>query len=716
MAEKSKPKETVVESKRLTPDKVDSLFKSAENWTDIRQQLVNVNYFIGNQWIGWNPSDRRIQALPQESNEVRVTRNKIRPRVMALLSKHIKNKLKFDVIPGSREQTDIDAAKAADKYMHVLWQELELSQKTREMFLYMLIQKRCWVKTWFDAEAGTNITPNEDEPGYEEWVKGGEKPVHEGVIRAKVCDPLTVYFDPAAKTEGEIRWVIERFAKDVDEVFEEYGVKVSPETNLDYINRYDITRMGADGIGTVNTSSMQNMAIIYELWYKPCKRYPKGAKITVCNGQELDYTEEAGDLPYQLFGYIPVPGSLLYDSIVTDMLAPQREINVLRSMIATHARRMGNSMWLNPIGSNADEEMLTNEHAGIIDYNPVVGAKPERVSAPDIPSFYSQELANNANDIDDMSGAREVSQGRLPAGLDTLGGLELMVEQENEKLSVASQNYEQGMKKVMQRILRLLKDHYTEERQGRILGEDNEIELVSFNGSDLTGYEDINIVQGSSLPEMKAAQQERIMTMWGAGAIVKKDGTPDPAKLLRLMGMGDSTELFEQEALDSNNAKMENKAFEDLAEDEEFQQALLVYQQSLQQAQEQIQAIGLPPEQSAQFMPSEPPGIPQIWDSDDDEIHIQIHNTFRKSSRYREMAPEMRMLVDQHYQAHMDRLQAPMMAQQQEQEAARAQQAEQQAQQQQAQMEMKQMDQQAALQRDALKAETQIATAAIRKG
>src|SRR6185312_4246831 len=102
----------------------------------------------------------------------------------------------------------------------------------------------------------------------------------------------------------------------------------------------------------------------------------------------------------------------------------------------------------------------------------------------------------NSIDLDDMSGAREVSQGRMPAGLDTLGGLELMVEQENEKLSVASQNYEQGMKKVMQRILRLLKAHYTEERQGRILGEDNEIELISFNGSDLTGYEDIVIVQG----------------------------------------------------------------------------------------------------------------------------------------------------------------------------------------------------------------------------
>ncbi|MHA7967696.1 portal protein [Paenibacillus sp. CAU 1782] len=708
------------ESKRLTPDKVELLFRSAENWTDIRSQLVNINYFVGNQWITWNSAERRIMTLPLASGEVRVKRNKIRSRVMALLAKHIKNKLKYDVVPGSKEQVDIDAAKAADKYLHALWQELDFGRKTKDLFLYMLIQKRGWIKTWYDDTAGDEISPSENDPGYEEWVKGGSKPIHQGVIRARVCDPLTVFSDPAATCEDEIRWIIERKARDVDEIFEEYGKRVSPDANVGYLNRYDITRMSADGIGAYEITRMQNQALVYELWYKPCKRYPEGVKITVCNGVELDYSEASGELPYQLFGYIPIPGSNLYDAIVTDMLDPQREINTMRSMIATHARRMGNAMWLNPIGSGVDEEELTNEISGIIDYNPVAGAKPERVDAPDIPSFYGQELANNAIDIDDSSGAREVSQGRMPAGLDTLGGLEIMVEQENEKLAVAAQNYEQGMKKVMQRILRLVKAHYTEERQARLVGEDNEIEIISFNGSDLTGFEDVNIVQGSSLPEMKAAQQERIMTMWGAGAIVKKDGTPDHTKLLRLMGMGDSTELFEQDALDSNNAKMENKTFEDLAEDQEFMQALEIYQMQMQQFQataQQAMQTGNPAviADIQQMMPQPPPGIPQIWDSDNDDIHIEIHNTFRKTSRYRQMSPAMRDVVDQHYQQHLDRINAPMMAQQQAQMQAQQQEAEQKTQDRQAQVEMKQMDQQSAIARDALKAETQLATAAMRR-
>lgn len=706
--------EKAEQSKRITPDKVDVLFKSAENWADIRQIMVNVHYYIGNQWIGWNRSERRIQALPVEPGTERSTRNKIRPRITTLLAKHIKNKLKFDVIPGSKEQQDIDTAKAADKFLHALWQELDFSKKTRDIFLNTLIKKRCWVKTWFDAEAGEDITPSEGDRGYEEWVKGGSKPVHKGLIRARVCDPLTIFADPAATTEEEIRWIVERKARDVDEIFEEYGVRVTPEANLGYLNEYDITQVGGDGIGAYQQKRTQNMALVYELWYKPCKRYPNGVKITVCNGQELDYNENSGELPYQLFGYIPIPGSLLYDAIVTDMTAPQREINVLRSMIATHARRLGNGMWLNPVGSNVDEEELVNEIGGIIDYVPVNGAKPERVQAPDIPTFYAQELANNAIDLDDMSGAREVSQGRMPSGLDTLGGLEIMVEQENEKMAMASQNYEQGMKKVMQRILRLIKAHYTEERQARLLGQDNEIEIISFNGSDLTGYEDVNIVQGSSLPDMKAAQQERILLMWKSGAIVKKDGTPDPAKLLRLMGMGDSTELFEQQQLDENNAKLENKTFEDLQESPEYLAAAEQYLTIMQQFQQVSQT--LPPEQLQQLQPPQPPpGTPHIWDSDDDEVHIMIHNTFRKTSRYRQMPPPLRAMVDQHYQQHVERMEAPMRAQQAAQAAEQESKAKESQEARQHQSEMKRADIEAKMGQEALKAETALATASLKQ-
>lgn len=704
----------VKEEKKLTPEKVMEMFKVAEDWNDIRQIMVNVNYFVGNQWIGWNRSERRIQMLPIYEGQERITLNKIRPRVMTLLSKHTKNKIKYDVAPASKEQQDIDAAKSADKFMQFQWNEMDWTTKTRDIFLNMLIKKRCWVKTWFDAEAGDDITPEEGQPGYEKDMKS----VHTGMIRARVCDPLTIFVDPAATTEEEVRWIVERKARDVDEINEEYGKTVTADEGLDYLNSYDVTRVNADGIATNEVARKKNMALVYEAWMKPCKKYPNGLKVTIAGNQELDYDENAGELPYHLFGYIPIPGNLTFDAIVTDMIPVQRGINIKRSMVATHAKRVGNTLWLIPMGSGTDEEELSNEEGGFVHYNAVSGMKPERAEAPDIPSFYDRDLANDSIDLDDMSGAREVSQGTMPKGLDTLGGLQIMVEQENEKLAVAAQNYEQGMKKVMSRILRLMKKHYSEERQGKIIGEDNEIELISFNASDLTGNEDIKVVEGSSLPEMKAAQQERVMLMWDKGAIVKKDGTPDPTTLLRLMGMGDSTELFEQHELDENNAKMEDKTFEDMLQNPQAMQMVQQYEQEYQMTMATLQEMMIPPQEWEQYLPPFPEGIPDIWDSDDDEVHIYIHNTFRKTSRYREMPPELRKIVDMHYQKHVDRLQAPMMQQMaQEQEMVSG---EQQTQSQEAdknrqhQTMMKQADLQAKVQSEQLKGTIALQTASMR--
>ena len=63
-----------------------------------------------------------------------------------------------------------------------------------------------------------------------------------------------------------------------------------------------------------------------------------------------------------LFGDIPIPGSVKGEAFIKDMLPIQREINIMRSMFAT-CQKMGNSMWLVPMGSAVDEDEITNEEA-----------------------------------------------------------------------------------------------------------------------------------------------------------------------------------------------------------------------------------------------------------------------------------------------------------------------------------------------------------------
>lgn len=654
--EKKKPSEWV--------SLVEERIRLAEDWEEKRQIMAQVNYYRGNQWLVWNPTSRRMVTAPLENGEQRITVNQIRPRMMVKLAKQTKNRLKFDVVPDSNDEQRIEVAKAATKFIDYWWEQEGLDRKTRDIFLNNGVKGWCAAKVYFDAESGQDITPQEGQVGFEKDMQS----IRTGEIRCRVCDPITLYIDPAAEVEEEIRWLVERKPRDVDYIKERYGKEVSADESVGLISAFDITPQN----GFNSTSRKRpNMAMVDEMWVKPCGQYPNGLKVTIAGGQLLDIDENAGEIPFFVFGDIPIPGSVKSEAFIKDMLPIQREINIIRSMLATHARKMGNSMWLVPSGSMLDEDEVSNEEGGILHYNPVNGAKPERIGAPDIPSFYDRLLANSDADIDDLSGARELSQGRLPTGLDTYSGLNLMVEQENEKLSVSSQNYEHGMKRLLQRVLMLMKKHYTEERMARILGQDNEIELISFTGSDLSGGEMINIIPGSSLPEMKSAQQDRIMTLWDKQAIVKKDGSPDHEAFLRLMGMGDSNEIFEMHQLDENKAKMENKMFQQIAENPQniqlLQQHAAMSEQVNQQAQA-MQAQGIDPAQAGLQPPQMPISTPQVRDFYDHEVHVYAHNSFRKSSMYDELPPEVQKLVDDHVNEHLNILNAPMVQQQQQQE------------------------------------------------
>jgi hypothetical protein len=695
----NKPKDKPEKKKEDWISLVKERLEDATNWGQNVQMYTNASYFIGNQWIFWDQASRQIKQAPPDG-QVRITYNKVRPRVMTLLSKLTKSKIKFDVMPDTPDQERIEIAKAAQKFLDYLWNELDMNQKTKELFLYNLIYGWCAAKVYFDPDKGTDITPGEGEQGYED----GMKSLHTGEIQCRICDPLTLYIDPGATSEDEIRWIIERKPRDVDYILSEYGVNVEADDNVDYLSQFDINSMAYNqnsGIGMNQSKRRKNMVMLEEMWIYPCKKYPNGVKVTTAGGKLLDEDTNAGQPPYVIFKFLPVPSRIQGEGLVKDMIPVQKEINIARTMIATHMKRMGNTFWLVPIGSNVDEEELNNEEGAIIHYSPDMGQAPSRVPPTDLPSFFDRYLGNLDQDVDDMSGAREISQGSLPKGLDTASGLQMMIEQENEKLTVASHNYEQGMKKLLQKMLMLMQKHYTEERQARILGDDNEVELLSFTGADLSGGEDINIVEGSSLPESKAAQEERIMNLWSAGAIITKDGRPDSNALLKMLGMGDSAELFEQKQLDENKAKQENKIFEKLGQDPQATQMIASYNAHIQayaDAMNQLGAIGETPEQAGIQPPEMPQGLPIVREFYDHEVHIYIHNLFRKSHEYEQLPPDIQQLIDAHVEQHIQALQAPMIEQQQQQQQMMQQQQDQQAAQQQQQMAQQHNNQQQQLQ------------------
>ena len=76
-----------------------------------------------------------MMMAPLENGEQRITVNQIRPRMMVKLAKQIKNRVKFDVVPDSNDETRIEIAKATSKFLKYWWEQTGMDRKTRDIFL-----------------------------------------------------------------------------------------------------------------------------------------------------------------------------------------------------------------------------------------------------------------------------------------------------------------------------------------------------------------------------------------------------------------------------------------------------------------------------------------------------------------------------------------------------------------------------------------------------
>ena len=186
----NKPKEEKQEQKR--PDDwvslVEERITQAEDWEEKRQMMAQVNYYRGNQWLVWNPTSKKMMMAPLENGEQRITVNQIRPRMMVKLAKQIKNRVKFDVVPDSNDETRIEIAKATSKFLKYWWEQTGMDRKTRDIFLNNGVKAGVPQKCILMRKL-VKILRQGREIGFEDEMGR----LYTGEIRCRICDPLTLY-------------------------------------------------------------------------------------------------------------------------------------------------------------------------------------------------------------------------------------------------------------------------------------------------------------------------------------------------------------------------------------------------------------------------------------------------------------------------------------------------------------------------------------------
>jgi hypothetical protein len=119
-----------------------------------KQWLLNMAFFVGNQWVNYNPITHALEKPKVPSYRVLMVDNQVQPTVRTELGKMTANKPKFFVVPSTDSGDDIKKAKTSEMLLEHHWYNLRLTQKTTEAALWALITGNGFAKVYWDSTAG----------------------------------------------------------------------------------------------------------------------------------------------------------------------------------------------------------------------------------------------------------------------------------------------------------------------------------------------------------------------------------------------------------------------------------------------------------------------------------------------------------------------------------------------------------------------------------
>jgi len=585
----------------------------------------NLAVYMGDFWVEWDIHKRRLyEPVKRPDHRVRVPINLAQPAVRTELAKLMKNRPIMDVLARSSDQSDLNSAKVGDKLLNnYAEREFHMSRVRRRALTWVLTcglggilvdwdeTKLGQIDVLVDDGGNPIFDPRAIEQYKQQLDQQGRKPNYQqipnGEIIVKEVSPFEILFDFSVNFIDDAWWCIYSTVFDVEEVYRRWGVVVNPDTNAlpgiieqRLMGRFDLT-----GKLATRPTHVQRLAIIHQMWIKPGHpKFPDGLclvfnKDTILKKTANEYTH--GRLPIYLMGHVPFPISQWPMSILTGLKGPVLELSKTESQMLENRNLMANPPWLIPKQLRVTKE-IQNKPGMRIEYNFMPNVpKPEPVQMPEMPKYVSDLIQILKDHILEISGQGETSQGKVPPGARSGVAIAYLQEEDDTRIGVTVQEFEEMCENVAYAMLCLMADKYTTPRTVAIYKNHSDIEIIDFQGSMLAGAASVVVQAGSALPRSKAAKQQYILDLWD------RKIEQDPRKVRQMLELseGDPDEW----EVDLDQAERENHI---------------------------LQA-------------GTDPGVKEWYNH---PAHHYVHRNFMKSADFSELGQDIQQLFEQHDQEH----------------------------------------------------------------
>jgi hypothetical protein len=617
------------EDRELIKD-LDRLFDQAKNdrMQYEGQWLLNMAFFLAQQWVVFDSLTRRLRQIRSvDDKQVRMVVNFVRQQVLTKYAKLTQTTPESHAQPASDDVDDRYQAEVCDAILEYLRTIDGTDGAEMRAMLWAVVTGTGIFKTCWDKSAGsplyypdTTVVHSTDEGGQDLVSeiphpragqplidKNGDQ-VFTGEIETTEVSPFEFFPDPFGLTMAKKNWVFIQTLRSPEYILERFGVQVEAhDQNGDGFMDGQLA-----SLMTGSTQPKQGVPL-REFWQRTTKQYPEGRYVVYVDGRVLfngPNPYPKAQLPFSAFVDNPVPGRFWGDSIVTDMIDPQRNLNKGRSQIIEIRNALKPKITA-AAGVLKPTQDITNSPRDIIEYEakPDVadGGRPTILQGGQVPDGMWKDAELSKSELREVSGLHEVSAAQTPGGVGAFRAIAALQEQDDLRLGPTAKEYERAIGERDEFKLRLGRQFYEEPRTARIVGPNNAVKVVQFYKDDIPDDIDVKVVAGSSLPKSRVARQNFLMELWKM-PIFQQD--PKAAnEFLRLMEMGDIKGLFEEANLDTSQAERENERLK---------------------AGDQFPAN----------------------DFDAHSVHVATHNKFRKTEEYEHLDPSAQSAFEQHVQTH----------------------------------------------------------------
>lgn len=538
--------------------KEDFLRRREERRSLEQQWNLNMNYLSGNQYCEISPTGDVFEEENYYYWQNRNVYNHIAPIIETRLAKLSRVRPDMSVRASGSEDADLKASKIASDILKATSGRVSLSEIISKATLWSETLGTSFYKVMWNGDKGSLVGEID-----------GQK-VREGDVDVMAVSPFEIFPDTLFKEDiSELKSLIHARGMSVKDIKRIYGVEVEGRD-------VDVFSLSSAEKGVIGRQSkfiaglMHDSEVVIERYERPSEEFPLGRVVTVAGDKILNVSElpyENGidgsrDFPFIKQTCIEQAGNFFGVSIIERIIPLQRAYNAVKNRKHEFLNRISMGVLAVEDGS-VDTDDLSEEGLSpgkVIVYRQGCNP-PQMMSAGSVPIDFSYEEERLEKEFITISGVSEISRNSQVPTTSTSGvALQLLIEQDETRLSQTAENIRSAIKLMAKHIIRLFKQFAKNTRIMKIAGAGRKAEIFYYNSSDLNS-DDVVFDTENELNSTPAQKKNSVFELLNSGILSDKDGgisARTKAKILEMLGYGSFENAQDLTTLHINKASEEN--------------------------------------------------------------------------------------------------------------------------------------------------------------